>query len=69
MYRAQPVANRLCDQKWKQEQQRLHKKRMQRIKPSIDNKPPPSFNHLRYNRKKVQLEEGWLVVVSLVFRH
>jgi hypothetical protein len=35
------------------------------MKPSVDNKPPPQFQHLQLNLKKAQQEEGtWRVMFS-----
>ena len=56
--RTLPVNNKLCNQRWGDRCQQLHKMRLDQIKPAIDNKPPTRYKHLFQNLKKAQLEDG-----------
>eukprot|EP01051_Picozoa_sp_SAG22_P011961 SAG22_NODE_1200_length_5182_cov_4.342514_2_plen_342_part_00 len=56
--RTLPVNNKLCNQRWVDRCQQLHKLRLENIKPAIDNKPPTRYKHLFQNLKKAQLEDG-----------
>ena len=55
--RALPVNNKLCNQRWVDRCQQLHRIRLNNIKPAIDNKPPTRYKHLFQNLKKAQLED------------
>lgn len=57
MFRAQPVASRVCDDKFRDRSYRIHRQKLQKIKPSIDNKAPPMYPHLYQKLKKAQMEE------------
>lgn len=56
--RAMPVGNKITQARHVKYCQDLHKRRLQSIKPSIDNKAPRKFKHLKRNLKKEQVEEG-----------
>mmetsp|Transcript_32943 Transcript_32943/g.55157 ORF Transcript_32943/g.55157 Transcript_32943/m.55157 type:complete len:154 (+) Transcript_32943:133-594(+) len=56
--------SKLVDQKMRERQDKLHKRRIQSMKPSVDNKPPPQFQHLQLNLKKAQQEEDRLTEVE-----
>jgi hypothetical protein len=55
--RALPVNNKLCNQRWVDRCQQLHRIRLNNIKPAIDNTPPTRYKHLFQNLKKAQLED------------
>lgn len=57
MYRSIPMANRIIEQKTSERNKRLHEKKIQEMKCSVDREAPASFNHLRVNKKKQQLQE------------
>jgi len=55
--RALPINNKLCNQRWVDRCQQLHRMRLNSIKPAIDNIPPRRYKHLFQNLKKAQLED------------
>lgn len=57
MHRAVPVGNKLLDKKWKDKEARIHRAKLQSVKPQIDAKCPARFTHLRKKAKKEQLLE------------
>ncbi len=54
MYKAPPVASRICQYKWEQHQNKKLAKRLKKVKASIDNKPPRAVPHLANKAKKEQ---------------
>eukprot|EP00976_Prorocentrum_cordatum_P111796 1195426-Prorocentrum_minimum.AAC.3 len=56
--------SKLVEQKMRERQDLLHRRRIQSMKPSVDNKPPPKFQHLQQNLKKAQQEEDRLTEVE-----
>mmetsp|Transcript_3640 Transcript_3640/g.7556 ORF Transcript_3640/g.7556 Transcript_3640/m.7556 type:complete len:155 (+) Transcript_3640:159-623(+) len=56
--------SKLVEEKMRERQDKLHKRRIQSMKPQIDNKPPPRFQHLQQNLKKAQQEEDRLTEVE-----
>ena len=48
---------RLTSQRGAQRRYELHRQRLAHMRPSVDNKPPPTYQHLRANMKRVQIEE------------
>eukprot|EP00164_Ancoracysta_twista_P003069 GFYU01004093.1.p1 GENE.GFYU01004093.1~~GFYU01004093.1.p1 ORF type:complete len:491 (-),score=140.47 GFYU01004093.1:155-1627(-) len=64
MYRQIPVANRICAEKWKERDRKLHKKRLRDMKSEVDNAPPPLYIHLVQNLKKAQIEEDRYVQIE-----
>ncbi|KAL0218663.1 hypothetical protein P9112_004316 [Eukaryota sp. TZLM1-RC] len=57
MYRAIPSSNKLLEQKWRQRELNLHRQKLKKMKPAIDNKPPPDHRHVFENKKKQQIDE------------
>jgi E3 ubiquitin-protein ligase TRIP12 len=57
MYRSKPVGSRVCYDKMQQRQYEMHLKKLNSIKPSVDNKSPPRFKHMELNLKRAQVEE------------
>lgn len=57
MYREQAVSSRVCNEKWQDRSYRIHRQKLQRVKPSIDNKAPAMYPHLYQKLKKAQMEE------------
>eukprot|EP01010_Urceolus_cornutus_P005129 NODE_871_length_1265_cov_458.801809_g666_i0.p1 GENE.NODE_871_length_1265_cov_458.801809_g666_i0~~NODE_871_length_1265_cov_458.801809_g666_i0.p1 ORF type:complete len:287 (+),score=60.93 NODE_871_length_1265_cov_458.801809_g666_i0:76-936(+) len=57
MHRAQPIGNRVCNDKWQDRTYKNHRAKLNKIKPSIDNKAPPMYPHLYQKIKKAQMEE------------
>jgi hypothetical protein len=57
MHRAPLVANRICDEKWTDRAYKIHRQKLNKVKPSIDNKSPPMYPHLYQKLKKAQSEE------------
>lgn len=55
--RSLPINNKICNQRWVDRCQQLHRMRLNQIKPAIDNKPPTRYKHLFQNLKKAQLED------------
>lgn len=62
MYREKPVANKICARKWQQREYEIHRKKLKAIKPSINNKPPNEYPHLKRNLKKLQNDRGELKI-------
>lgn len=58
MYRAPTTGNKKLHEMWVEHVKQLHKQRLKTIKPSIDNKPPKQYRHLKANMKRAQTEEG-----------
>jgi len=52
-----PRANKHLDDKWVKHCQNLHRKKLKGMKAAIDNKPPPTYMHLKQNLKKQQNDE------------
>mmetsp|Transcript_19861 Transcript_19861/g.31559 ORF Transcript_19861/g.31559 Transcript_19861/m.31559 type:complete len:396 (-) Transcript_19861:172-1359(-) len=57
MHRAQPVLNKICKYKWELEQNERLGKRIRGVKANVDNKKPPTYNHLVHKAKKEQMIE------------
>eukprot|EP00698_Gefionella_okellyi_P013367 TRINITY_DN3653_c0_g1_i1.p1 TRINITY_DN3653_c0_g1~~TRINITY_DN3653_c0_g1_i1.p1 ORF type:complete len:236 (-),score=41.32 TRINITY_DN3653_c0_g1_i1:204-911(-) len=57
MYRAQPKGNKILSKKWEEHMKKIHTDRLQSVRPSVDNKAPKRFTHLRQNLKRAQMEE------------
>lgn len=57
MHRALPTVNKLLSKKWEEKQKAELQRRIKTVKPSIDNKPPRQYTHLRANMKRAQMEE------------
>lgn len=55
--RAQPKANKITHQRYIDKCQKLHQKRLKKIKSTLDNKPPKKHKHLRRNLKREQMME------------
>jgi len=55
--RSLPINNKICNQRWVDRCQQLHRMRLNQIKPAIDNKPPTRYKHPFQNLKKAQLED------------
>ena len=49
-----PVINRTIESRWERKSYAMHMRRLQNIKPSVDNKPPMLPSHMRNNRKREQ---------------
>lgn len=47
----------------------MHKKKLARVKASIDNRPPKPMKHLRRNLKREQMREGVLGSVENLLLH
>jgi hypothetical protein len=52
------IPNRFLFNKWKAHEQGIHLRKLERIKPVIQNTPPQLYRHLLNKRKKEQLLEG-----------
>jgi uncharacterized protein (UPF0261 family) len=61
MHRAEPVANKIVSEKWRDRAYNKHRDKLTKIKPSIDNKAPQSFPHLQKNWKRIQTENGMIL--------
>ena len=57
--------NRHLTKKWDMKMQIEHRERINSLQKTIDNKPPPSFRHLEFKPKKVQLQEGKFAIYNL----
>eukprot|EP01138_Halocafeteria_seosinensis_P008999 gb/GECG01009198.1/.p1 GENE.gb/GECG01009198.1/~~gb/GECG01009198.1/.p1 ORF type:complete len:269 (+),score=34.20 gb/GECG01009198.1/:1-807(+) len=55
--KAEPKASKITYQRDVERNYELHRRRLQKIKPSVDNKPPKQCKHLRRNLKKEQMLE------------
>mmetsp|Transcript_27786 Transcript_27786/g.55539 ORF Transcript_27786/g.55539 Transcript_27786/m.55539 type:complete len:184 (-) Transcript_27786:66-617(-) len=55
--RAMPTLNRITDGRSRQRNQELHRRKLQSMRPSIDNRAPPRHSHLRRNLKKEKMME------------
>lgn len=56
--RALPKSNKITYQRYVDHCQKLHRKRLSKIKSNIDNKPPKVHKHLKRNLKREQMMEG-----------
>ncbi|KAK3285153.1 hypothetical protein CYMTET_7226 [Cymbomonas tetramitiformis] len=61
-YRA--FAMGLVEKKMQERQDAMMKKRIDKMKPTVDNKPPPSYEHMKYNLKKQQQEDDRLTEIE-----
>ncbi|GIQ91319.1 hypothetical protein KIPB_014510, partial [Kipferlia bialata] len=52
MDRGIPAANKICSRRWEEAQHRRHRKKLNTMKASVDNKGPSEYSHMRYNAKK-----------------
>eukprot|EP01001_Neometanema_parovale_P009304 NODE_5548_length_934_cov_101.918619_g5325_i0.p1 GENE.NODE_5548_length_934_cov_101.918619_g5325_i0~~NODE_5548_length_934_cov_101.918619_g5325_i0.p1 ORF type:complete len:251 (+),score=63.17 NODE_5548_length_934_cov_101.918619_g5325_i0:82-753(+) len=57
MHRAPPVSSKVCSDKWQERSYRIHRQKLQKIRPSIDNQAPQMYPHLYQKLKKAQMEE------------
>eukprot|EP00003_Mantamonas_plastica_P023389 TRINITY_DN41_c0_g2_i1.p1 TRINITY_DN41_c0_g2~~TRINITY_DN41_c0_g2_i1.p1 ORF type:complete len:292 (+),score=109.87 TRINITY_DN41_c0_g2_i1:195-1070(+) len=64
VHRAPIIGNRRLHQYEIERAQKLHKQRLKKIKPSIDNSQPKTYNHLARNAKRTQLEEERLTKIE-----
>jgi len=67
--RAQPSANPIITRQWTMHCMEMHKKKLARVKASIDNRPPKPMKHLRRNLKREQMREGVLGSVENLLLH
>jgi hypothetical protein len=69
-----PNCNKLLAKRWEDHTKNLHYRRLQHAKPSIDNSQPRVYPHLEFRQKRIQLQEGWYILllylkyVNLVFK-
>mmetsp|Transcript_15910 Transcript_15910/g.40213 ORF Transcript_15910/g.40213 Transcript_15910/m.40213 type:complete len:223 (+) Transcript_15910:207-875(+) len=61
---ANPCSNKFLYQKDIEHRQKMHKARMNRMKPAIDNKPPKKPSHLTNNKKREQMMEDRFVRIE-----
>ena len=54
--------NRHLKKKWDVKMQTEHRERIRSIPKQIDNKPPPTYRHMEYKPKTVQMKEGKLFI-------
>ncbi len=64
MDRSIPVSNKLIVQRINERNRQIHLNKLNEVKPSINRQPPPSFNHLKSNKKKNQLYEAKLTEIE-----
>lgn len=57
MYRSIPTANKIIERKTLERNRVLHEKKLQEMKCSIDRDVPSTFGNLKYNPKKIQMQE------------
>jgi hypothetical protein len=53
--------NKVLARRERERQQKVHEERIRSMKPSIDNKPPPVYEHMIVKKKRDQLLEGWFL--------
>lgn len=53
-----PVNNKLTALRYREHCYEMHRKRLQRMKPAVDNRPPPRRQHIREKLKRKQIMEG-----------
>lgn len=50
--------NRTLQRLWDDRAMRMHRMKLQSMRPAIDNKQPAKYQHLVHNMKRMQVEEG-----------
>ena len=58
MNRPLMAGNKVLAKRERERLQKVHAERIKAMKPSIDNKPPPIYEHMIIKKKRDQLLEG-----------
>eukprot|EP01112_Ceratiomyxa_fruticulosa_P000193 TRINITY_DN101_c0_g1_i5.p1 TRINITY_DN101_c0_g1~~TRINITY_DN101_c0_g1_i5.p1 ORF type:complete len:274 (+),score=81.36 TRINITY_DN101_c0_g1_i5:179-1000(+) len=65
MHRTLPtMASKVCQERWDEYNLAVHKEKLAKIKPSIDNTPPKAATHLDFRRKRDQMREERLSTIE-----
>ena len=58
MNKAPPVGSKLLSSLWMQWEQKIHRDRIRKAKPTVDISEPLKFRHIEKKKKKEQMLEG-----------